>query len=126
MQQEDGGPNFTLARNFPRIVRWKGKKDGGQEGRKNVNADQKGESEAAPQVEAAEELGDEVEHGEGGLGRFPTGAVAGDMHKTVFANARECQIPSIKPTMSKKKSRPKLDGAIASNSSSSIRWNMGV
>lgn len=24
MRQEDDGPNFTLARNFPRIVRWKG------------------------------------------------------------------------------------------------------
>lgn len=72
MQQEDSGPNFTLARNFPRTVRWKGKKDGGQEGEKNVKADQKGESEAAPQMEAAEEIEDEVEHGEERRGGSPT------------------------------------------------------
>jgi hypothetical protein len=57
MQQEDDGPNFTLARNFPRIVRWKGDD-------RNVEADEKGESEMAPQVEAAEELGYAVDHGE--------------------------------------------------------------
>lgn len=57
MQQEDEGPNFTLARNFPRIVRWKGND-------RDVKADEKGESETAPQVEAAEELGDAVENGD--------------------------------------------------------------
>jgi len=63
MQQEDDGPNFTLARNFPRIVRWKGDD-------RSVEADEKGEREMAPQVEAAEELGDAVENGDedyGGL-----------------------------------------------------------
>ena len=57
MRQEDDGPNFTLARNFPRIVRWKG-------GDRSVKADEKGEREMAPQVEAAEELGDAVENGD--------------------------------------------------------------
>lgn len=66
MQQEDDGPNFTLARNFPRIVRWKG--DGG-DGR-SVEADEKGEREMAPQVEAAEELGEAVENGEEDYGEF--------------------------------------------------------
>jgi hypothetical protein len=41
MQQEEDGPNFTLARNFPRIVRWKGD---GPDGR-SVEADEKGERE---------------------------------------------------------------------------------
>lgn len=66
MQQEDDGPNFTLARNFPRTVRWK--QDGGH---KSVEPDHKGESEMAPQVEAAEELGDAVEHGEEDHGIHP-------------------------------------------------------
>ena len=57
MRQEDDGPNFTLARNFPRIVRWKGDD-------RSVKADEKGEREMAPQVEAAEELGDAVENGD--------------------------------------------------------------
>ena len=63
MQQEDDGPNFTLARNFPRIVRWKGDD-------RSVEADEKGEREMAPQVETAEGLGDAVENGDedyGGL-----------------------------------------------------------
>jgi len=59
MKQEDDGPNFTLANNFPRTVRWGGKKD-----KDGVRADEKGEQEAAPQVEAAEEMGSEVEEGE--------------------------------------------------------------
>lgn len=66
MQQEDEGPNFTLARNFPRTVRWKkrsGNNGGGDDGETDVEADEKGESEAAPQVEAAEELGNAVESG---------------------------------------------------------------
>lgn len=65
MQQEDEGPNFTLARNFPRTVRWK-RRDGdggGDDGETDVEADEKGEREAAPQVEAAEELGTAVESG---------------------------------------------------------------
>ena len=64
MKQEDEGPTFTLANNFPRTVRWgRGKgKDGGKEG---IRADEKGEQEAAPQVEAAEEQGSEVEEGVG-------------------------------------------------------------
>jgi hypothetical protein len=66
MQQEDDGPNFTLARNFPRIVRWKGD---GPDG-KSVEADEKGERELAPQVEAAEELGEAVENGEEDYGEF--------------------------------------------------------
>lgn len=66
MQQEDDGPNFTLARNFPRTVRWQ--QDGGD---KSVEPDHKGESEMAPQVEAAEELGDAVEHGEEDHGIHP-------------------------------------------------------
>lgn len=42
MQQEDDGLNFTLARNFPRTVRWK------REGRhKRIKPDEKGESEMA-------------------------------------------------------------------------------
>lgn len=95
MQQEDDGPNFTLAKNFPRTVRWKRKKDRGQEGRKNVEAIQKGESEAAPQVEAAEEFGDEVEHGEEERGETPTSAVSGDMHERFeFADTRDFKIPS--------------------------------
>ncbi|GAB7327550.1 hypothetical protein MBLNU13_g11412t1 [Cladosporium sp. NU13] len=57
MREEDDGPNFTLARNFPRIVRWKG--DG-----RSVKADEKGEREKAPQVEAAEELGEAVGNGD--------------------------------------------------------------
>lgn len=57
MQQEDDGPNFTLARNFPRTVRWRGR-----DGDRRVRPDQKGESEPAPQVEAAEEFGSEVEN----------------------------------------------------------------
>ena len=65
MRQEDEGPNFTLANNFPRTVRWGGGKDGD-----GVRADEKGEQEAAPQVEAAEELGGEIEDHdhEGGRG----------------------------------------------------------
>jgi hypothetical protein len=59
MRQEDEGPNFTLANNFPRTVRWGGNDEG-------VEADEKGETEAAPQVEAAEEQESEVEDGEGG------------------------------------------------------------
>lgn len=66
MQQEDDGPSFTLARNFPRTVRWK--RDG--KGR-SVKPDQKGESEMAPQVEAAEELGDAVEHRDEDHGTLP-------------------------------------------------------
>lgn len=60
MKQEDDGPKFTLANNFPRTVRWGGGrgKDAGE-----VRADEKGEQEAAPQVEAAEEQGSEVEDG---------------------------------------------------------------
>lgn len=65
MQQEEDGPNFTLARNFPRIVRWKGDD-------RSVRADEKGEREMAPQVEAAEELGEAVENGEEGYGGFGT------------------------------------------------------
>jgi hypothetical protein len=62
MKQEDDGPTFTLANNFPRTVRWGGN-DGG------VKADEKGEQEAAPQVEAAEEQGSEVEEeGDGDRG----------------------------------------------------------
>jgi hypothetical protein len=53
MRQEDEGPNFTLANNFPRTVRWGGNDEG-------VEADEKGETEAAPQVEAAEEQGSVV------------------------------------------------------------------
>jgi hypothetical protein len=68
MQQEEDGPNFTLARNFPRIVRWKGD---GPDGR-SVEADEKGEREMAPQVEAAEELGEAVEDGEEDHGGFGT------------------------------------------------------
>lgn len=63
MQQEEDGPNFTLARNFPRIVRWKGDD-------RSVEADEKGEREMAPQVEAAEELGEAVENGEEDYGRL--------------------------------------------------------
>lgn len=63
MQQEDDGPNFTLAGNFPRIVRWKGNE-------RSVKADEKGEREEAPQVGAAEELGEAVEHGEEDYGSF--------------------------------------------------------
>ncbi|KAM0721373.1 hypothetical protein Q7P37_002297 [Cladosporium fusiforme] len=63
MQQEDNGPEFTLARNFPRTVRWK--RDGNRDG-KAVEPDEKGEREMAPQVGAAEELGDAVENGEEG------------------------------------------------------------
>ena len=59
MKQEDEGPNFTLANNFPRTVRWGGNDEG-------AKADEKGEQEAAPQVEAAEEQGSEVEEGGGG------------------------------------------------------------
>ena len=62
MKEEDEGPNFTLANNFPRTVRW-GKNDEG------VEADEKGEQEAAPQVEAAEEQGSEVEEGGDGEDR---------------------------------------------------------
>ena len=58
MKQEDEGPNFTLANNFPRTVRWGGNDEG-------AKADEKGEQEAAPQVEAAEEQGSEVEEGGG-------------------------------------------------------------
>jgi hypothetical protein len=61
MKEEDEGPNFTLANNFPRTVRWGGgRKKGEQAG---ISADEKGEQEAAPQVEAAEEQGSEVEEG---------------------------------------------------------------
>lgn len=60
-QQQDDGPAFTLAGNFPRVVRWKGN------GR-SVKAKQKGESETAPQVPAAEELGSEVKDGDEGHG----------------------------------------------------------
>lgn len=63
MRQEDDGPNFTLARNFPRIVRWKGDD-------RSVKADEKGEREMAPQVEAAEELGEAVENGDEDYGRL--------------------------------------------------------
>lgn len=58
MQQEEEDPKFTLARNFPRIVRWKGKA-----GERGVKADQKGKSETAPQVEAAEDMGAAVAEG---------------------------------------------------------------
>lgn len=74
MQQEDDGPSFTLARNFPRTVRWKGR-DGDKESR--VRPDQKGESEAAPQVEAAEEFGSEVENGGEGRGEYCRPAACG-------------------------------------------------
>jgi hypothetical protein len=57
MQQEDEGPNFTLANNFPRMVRWGGDDE-------SARADEKGEQEPAPQMESAEEQGSEVE-GEG-------------------------------------------------------------
>jgi hypothetical protein len=43
MQQEEDGPNFTLARNFPRIVKWKGDRPDGR----SVEADEKGEREMA-------------------------------------------------------------------------------
>jgi hypothetical protein len=60
MQQEDEGPNFTLANNFPRMVRWGGDDE-------SARADEKGEQEPAPQMESAEEQGSEVEgEGEGG------------------------------------------------------------
>lgn len=59
MQQGEENPNFTLARNFPRIARWKGK---GRD--RDVEADQKGESDTAPQVEAAEDMGAAVAEGE--------------------------------------------------------------
>ena len=55
MKQEDEGPNFTLANNFPRTVRWGGDDEG-------VKADEKGEQEPAPQMESAEEQGSEVEN----------------------------------------------------------------
>jgi hypothetical protein len=58
MKQEDEGPNFTLANNFPRTVRWGGDDEG-------VKADEKGEQEPAPQMESAEEQGSEVEDGGG-------------------------------------------------------------
>lgn len=91
MQQEDEGPNFTLARNFPRIVRWKGND-------RDVKADEKGESEMAPQVEAAEELGDAVENGEEDRGkRFSSDCL---LYVLMF-----WEIPSTKPEPCKKKKR---------------------
>lgn len=68
MQQEEENPNFTLARNFPRIVRWKGKA-----GERDVEADQKGESETAPQVEAAEDMGAAVAEGDEDHGNSQSG-----------------------------------------------------
>lgn len=72
MQQEDEGPSFTLARNFPRTVRWKNDGRG-----RNVEPDEKGEREMAPQVGAAEELGEAVENGD-------------EDHGMVDCNSREC------------------------------------
>ena len=57
MREEDDGTNFKPARNFPRILRWKGHD-------RSVKADEQGEKEMAPQVEAAEELREAVKHGE--------------------------------------------------------------
>jgi aquaglyceroporin related protein len=54
MQEQDDDACFSLAGNFPRTVRWRNKRenDGSHE---NVEADQKGETETAPQVQGAED-----------------------------------------------------------------------
>jgi aquaglyceroporin related protein len=54
MQEQDDDAGFSLAGNFPRTVRWRNKRenDGSHE---NVEADQKGETETAPQVQGAED-----------------------------------------------------------------------
>lgn len=91
MRQEDDGPNFTLARNFPRIVRWKGDD-------RSVKADEKGEREMAPQVEAAEELGEAVENGDEDYGRLflncssvPVEACANVFRSRFCRRSRHCR-----------------------------------
>jgi aquaglyceroporin related protein len=58
-QQDDAG--FSLASNFPRTVRWKNKRDDNGNHEK-VEADQKGESEVAPQVQGAEDQANGYDH----------------------------------------------------------------
>lgn len=55
MQQEDDGPGFSLAGNFPRTIRWQNKRPGF--GRHpTVQPDQQGQTEPAPQMEATDEM----------------------------------------------------------------------
>ncbi|KAM0724215.1 hypothetical protein Q7P37_000097 [Cladosporium fusiforme] len=56
-QQENDGGGFSLAGNFPRMVRWQPKRPGNAR-HDTVKADQKGETETAPQMEATEDLRD--------------------------------------------------------------------
>lgn len=59
MQEETDGPQFSLAGNFPRTVRWRNKRNGSHE---KVQADSQGTTEAAPQVQGAEDQADSDDH----------------------------------------------------------------
>jgi aquaglyceroporin related protein len=59
MQEQQDNAGFSLAGNFPRTVRWRHKRNGTHD---NVNAEQKGETEAAPQVQGAEEQANGDDH----------------------------------------------------------------
>jgi aquaglyceroporin related protein len=60
MQEQDDDAGFSLAGNFPRTVRWKNKKDDGSH--EKVEANKKGATEVAPQVQEAEDQGNGDDH----------------------------------------------------------------
>lgn len=60
-QQDDDGPGFSLAGNFPRTVRWRRKRPGVNR-HDTVKPDQQGETEPAPQLEVADDLREGNDH----------------------------------------------------------------
>lgn len=61
MQEETDNADFSLAGNFPRTVRWRTKRNNSSK-HDQVKADQKGETETAPQVQGAEDQANGEDH----------------------------------------------------------------
>lgn len=61
MQEEDGDAGFSLAGNFPRTVRWTSRRPAARRNN-TVQPESKGETEAAPQVEATGDMARSEDH----------------------------------------------------------------